>query len=530
MTTPGPTTSPQATRSNGTTPALNLNLPAGGLSLLLLALAACWLLFFNELRGEWEINAQYSYGYVVPLLGAILVWRRWPERPPVPPRRGAGLVAFVSAGLLLFLLPLRLVLEANPEWRLAYWLHGFQALGLTFCFLYWLGGWRWVRFFAPPIAFMLIAVPWPMGLEQSAIQGLMRFVAGMTVAVADWLGIPAVQHGNLVEVGVGVVGIDEACSGVRSLQSALMLSLFLGEMHRFSIWRRLSLLGGSLLFVVAANLTRTTFLVWAAASRGMRQMEAWHDTAGLLVMVIVLPSLLLLAHLMRPKKERGVPAASGPFVAPRMPRWVGLSVIAWIGVTEAATEAWYRTHEAHLIPNERWVVAWPAGEARFKKSEVPETSLTILRCSSSQAASWEDDEGNEWSGFFLRWDAGKNSEQLAKGHRPDICFPAAGAELVGDLGQLALNANGVSLIFKHQTFESGDRLLHVFYCLSSDYRAPDEKPLLEDGSQASRLRAVLAGKRHLGQQVAEFVLVGPETSDEAVALFTKQLPTWIRRG
>jgi exosortase len=496
-----------------------------GRGLVLMALGACWLLFFDELRGEWEINAQYSYGYVVPLLGAVLVWRRWPERPSASPNRSLGLMGFCFVVLLLFLLPLRLVVEANPEWRMVYWLHGFQVLGLTFCFLYWLGGWRWVRFFAPAIAFMLIAVPWPMGLEQAAIQGLMRFVAGMTVALADWLGIPAVQHGNLVEVGAGMVGIDEACSGVRSLQSALMLSLFLGEMYRFSALRRVGLLVGSLLLVIVANLTRTTFLVWAAASHGMRQMQTWHNTAGNLIMAIVLPSLMLFAYLIKPRgEELAVSGAARPFVFPTIPRWVGLGVIAWIGVAQGATEIWYRTHEGSLIENKRWTVAWPVGEPQFKKTELPETSLAILRCSSSQAASWQDSDANEWSAFFLRWDAGKNSAQLAKGHRPDICFPAAGARLVDNLGLVTLDANGVNMTFRHQTFASGDRLLHVFYCLWSDYRAPNEKPMLEDGSETSRLEAVLAGKRHLGQQVIELVVEGPDSGEEAVSLLKKELP------
>ncbi|HTA31578.1 MAG TPA: exosortase/archaeosortase family protein, partial [Candidatus Cybelea sp.] len=205
-----------------------------GQALALLALASCWLLFFDEIRGEWHLNAQYSYGFVVPLLTALLVCHRWPERPRALPGPSKGLVCFAAAVLLFLQLPLRLVIQANPEWRLIYWLHGFQALGLSCCLLYWLGGWRWVRFFAPPLAFVLIAVPWPVELEQIVTQGLMRFVAGLTVDIADWLNIPAIQDGNLVTIGAGVVGIDEACSGVRSLQSALMLSLFLGEMNRFS--------------------------------------------------------------------------------------------------------------------------------------------------------------------------------------------------------------------------------------------------------------------------------------------------------
>jgi exosortase len=212
--------------------------------LALFALGACWLLFFDELRDEWQLNPQYGFGYLVPLLTAVLVWRRWPERPPVPasqPPATGPLAVAVAAALLLLLLPLRVTLEANPEWRLLYWLHGFQMVALTLVLLHWVGGWNWVRFFLPPILFVLIAVPWPMQLEQFCIQGLMRLVAGLTVSIADLLGIPAVQHGNLVEVDAGMVGIDEACSGVRSLQSALMLSLFLGEMYRFTLARRAAL-------------------------------------------------------------------------------------------------------------------------------------------------------------------------------------------------------------------------------------------------------------------------------------------------
>jgi exosortase len=502
----------------------------GGLGLLVIAVGACWCLFFNELRGEWEVNAQYNYGYVVPLLGLALLWRRWPDRPAPGPSSDARVVGLIGGGLLLLVFPFLLILEANPEWRLLYWLNCFQVLGLSFCLLYRVGGWGWVRYFAPPLLFMLVAVPWPMELETQVIQGLMRFVAGLTVELAGWLGVPAVQHGNLIEVGAGIVGIDEACSGVRSLQSALMLSLFLGEMHRFTWLRRAILLAASLIFVLLANLTRTTFLVWAAATHGLPQMEAWHDAAGLLVMIIVLPSLLGLAYLIKPKSPKD---ASGPAtlvtVFPTLPRWPGVAALVWIGTALLTTEAWYRIHEVNLVPNVRWNVAWPTQSPQFKKTALPKNSLTILRCSNSEAASWQDEDGNDWSAFLLRWNPGKNSAQLAKGHRPDICFPAAGARLVEDFGQTNLQAGGVLLPFRHETFESGPQLLHVFYCLWSDRRAPNQSALSEDGSRSSRLQAVLAGQRHLGQQVLEIVLQGPDTSGEALSILKRQLPVLVRK-
>lgn len=501
----------------------------GGLALL--ALAACWLLLFDGLRSEWKINPQYGYGWLVPFLALSLFWRSWPDRPPANPALNKMFLAGVAFLLVALLLPLRVMLEANPEWRLLYWVNGFQAVGLTACFLFYLGGLPWLRFFLPPLLFTLIAIPWPVQLEQAIIQGLMRFVAGLTVETAGWLGIPAVQHGNLVEIGAGMVGIDEACSGVRSLQSGLMVSLFLGELYRFSPLRRVALVAASIALVLVANMGRTTFLVWAVAEYGFKQMEAWHDSAGWLVAAFILPSLLLLGWLMKPQEEEPVlRTPSTAITLPAVPRWIGIAVLLWVVVAEISTEVWYRTHETQLIAKVPWLVTWPTQSREFKQSPLPENALTILRCDDSESATWRDEEGNAWSAFFLRWDPGKNSAQLAKGHRPEICLTSAGARLVEDLGVVQMSAGRIDLEFRHQTFEAGSRVLHVFHCLWADRVSPAEKTLLDDGSQASRLQSVLAGKRHLGQQVLEVVIQGPETAEEAVAMLKAELAELVRQS
>ena len=42
----------------------------------------------------------------------------------------------------------------------------------------------------------------------------------------------------MIEVSTGLVGIDESCSGIRSLQATLMIALFFGEFYRMSGTRR----------------------------------------------------------------------------------------------------------------------------------------------------------------------------------------------------------------------------------------------------------------------------------------------------
>jgi len=500
-----------------------------GWGLLCIGLTISWLLLFVALQGEWRINPQYNYGYAVPLLSAMLFWRRWPERPAPAAHNWHWVTLCLGAILLLGFLPLRLILEANPEWRLMFWLNALQVLGLSGCILYRIGGWAWVVYFAPPLLFSLVAVPWPMSVETKTIQTLMRCVASLTVELAGWFGIPADQHGNVIEVSAGMIGIDEACSGVRSLQSGLMLSLFLGEMHRLPWVRRLSLVVASLAFVLMANLARTSFLVWAAGTRGMTQMEAWHDTAGIFVMLLVLPGLFLLAHLLNSKSERQFADRCCPAaLIPAFPRWIGVLMLVWLGATGLAVEAWYRLHEIKLVPAARWNIAWPTQNLSFKKTSIPERSLTILRCSNSEAGCWKDNQGNEWSAFLLRWGPDKNSAQLAKGHRPDICFPASGAQMVNDFGETVFFVAGLQLVFRHQAFKSGEKIFQVFHCLWPDRVSGAEKTLREDGSKVSRLEAVAAGKRNLGQKVLEIIVSGPDSGTEAATAVKKTLPELLR--
>jgi len=92
-----------------------------------------------------------------------------------------------------------------------------------------------------------------------------------------------------------------------------------------------------------------------------------------------------------------------------------------------------------------------------------------------------------------------------------------------------LSAGDVVLPFRHQSFQSGAKLLHVFYCLWSDRRAPDQPASSKSGPWNKRWQAVFAGERNLGQQVLEIVLQGPESSDEAVATLERELPNLVRR-
>ncbi len=220
--------------------------------------------------------------------------------------------------------PTRLIEEANPGWRLVSWALALEVTGLTLLFIrlalgasplrhnrgetdatlaHRMGEGLGVRAsgevssrlsafqrfgvsdFLFPVCFFLVAVPWPSLVEQPLIQGLTRLDTSITTELLGWFGIAAMPHGNVIELATGVVGIDEACSGIRSFQATLMISLFLGELYQLSVLGRSALCFAGFALSFLFNLVRMSLVVWVAARKGQAAFASWHDPAGVTILV-----------------------------------------------------------------------------------------------------------------------------------------------------------------------------------------------------------------------------------------------------
>src|SRR5213076_2725516 len=247
----------------------------------LLVLTALWFLLCKQLSGEWSVNEQYKFGWFVPFFGLYLFWLRWQDRPePSPPRKTLLAWIFIGIPALVLLLPVRLFEIGTPEWRPLGWLHTASVATLTLLYIWSVGGKPWLRHFAFPVAFIFVAVPWVTPIEVPIIQGLMRVVAAVAAETVTLFGIPTQLEGNLIRVSSGLVGINEACSGVRSLQTSLMIGLLFGELKRLSISRRIVLIAGAVAIALIANFLRATSLVWIAATKSISEINRWHSLAG----------------------------------------------------------------------------------------------------------------------------------------------------------------------------------------------------------------------------------------------------------
>jgi exosortase len=535
-------------------------------ALSVLFLGALWFGLCRELSGEWSVNEQYNFGWFVPFFALYLFWLRWQDRPPtqisnrLQRTRSDGQafqshIAYSAAlgmaiAALVLLLPLRLLEIANPEWRLLAWIHASAVVTLTLLLLWWAGGKAWLHHFAFPVAFIFIAVPWPTGLETQVIQGLMRVVARVAAETAMLLGTPAQVEGNLIRVSNGLVGVNEACSGIRSLQTSLMIGLLLGEVKRLTVLRRLALVVCAVVIALLANFLRAVFLVRIAATENLSEVSRWHDIAGYSIIAFVFVATLALAYFLGRKKPPVVagvpPAESGPRQPTRLPLQFPISYLAaalsWLLLVEIGTAAWYRLHERNLISGIHWNVQWPEQAPNFRKLKIDNEVRAVLRFDEGDAAAWTisspvnatEPNNIPCSVYVFRWNPGKNSALLANLHRPDVCLPASGWKQVADHGVRSYPmSDSVELPFRHFEFQrafdgSAPQTAHAFYCLSEDRASAGSASLAKTDSpgmfgnrsewtRTERLRAVWGGRRHLGQQVIEAIFISNEPLSAADA-------------
>src|SRR5437868_14208427 len=276
---------------------------------LAFALGALWFVCCRHLSEEWRFNEQYSYGWFVPFFVAYLVWLRRQDRPPPEVRSSKleirGWIAiFLIIASAVILLPLRVFEVASSDYRPLSWLHAFAVVTITLSIIYLIGGSSWLRHFAIPVLFFLTAVPWVTAIEAPVIEGLMRGVAAIAAETLALCGVPAEAEGNLLRLPSGLVGVKEACSGVRSLQTSIMIGLLFGELKRLSLWQRIFLVVAGVGIALFANFLRVLFLVsMASRAHDVSVVNKWHDLAGYAILVLVFIGTMAIAWRLGRRRE-----------------------------------------------------------------------------------------------------------------------------------------------------------------------------------------------------------------------------------
>lgn len=513
---------------------LKFNTPFSCRLLALLVAVVSWFAVIRMVWNDWRIDPQYSYGLLVPLLMIGLMMKRWEDRPaPRVPEQWLKILA--SAGIVMAALLLAAVIpvsEANPDWRPLGGVAAMTAIVISLGLITLEGGLPWLRHFAFPMVFFLIAVPWPRNFEQSMMSLLMSWNAATTVEILHWCGYEALRQGNLILTSSGILGIEEACSGIRSLQSGLMVALFFGEIFRLTIPKRFMLLVVALLAALAGNILRSSFLGILASRQGMAAVPEWHDSAGLFILLMTFLLVIACAFHWRSSRShnaRHEPKAekhtSGGVVPGRSsPRDLALWMVTLLILTGSLvlTEIWFGMHDLPRGDYWDWKITPRNGVAGVSRVPVAEGTLRMLFHPKGFSEKWMNERGEMGQVFFFQWPAGRTAVQSVQMHSPEVCLASMGMHMERPLADFETGSTSGPRLHAWLFTQDGQPVYVFHSIMEQGTDALDQHPVT-DQSPMARIAGVRLGKRNRGQRMLEIALWNLHDEAEARAALTRYL-------
>jgi exosortase len=421
--------------------------------LLVLIAAYCWRLW-----PEWSRNPDLSHGFATPLICVMLIAE---SRRHGTPRRlpGGGawsILPTLTIGLSVVLFALAGLVAASLGWDnvlVEFLLSATLATALLSGLLC-LSHPRiaalplnWISLTAAGI--WILSAPLPSGTYARITLELQSGVTNGVVAVLQLIGIPARQHGNIIELTRTTVGVEEACSGIRSLLSCTYASFFFAAWQVRSLFGRALLISLAPLLALGMNLLRSLTLT-LMANAGMDISGFWHDATGFSILGLTAIILAVLATKLSPRTANTSAAevatglrACGSEETGRhgglplqvtTPNWgtrmfgLGIGTLAVL----AAIFAFYgrpvpppttpALDPASLLPDTAagWQVTTAKDIGKF--SGILRTTQLVERTYAKMIAG----QPMFFSVYLAHWAPGQAPVSLVASHTPDACWPGAG--------------------------------------------------------------------------------------------------------
>jgi exosortase len=250
--------------------------------------AGCFFLTFHRtllgLFRAWSYGDDHSHGFLVVPVCLYLLWRK---------REALHEAAIRPAATGLLIAVLSLISYLVGVWGGIATLSSLAMLatlcGIVIFFL----GYRVARIMAFPLLFLLFMIPVPSQIYASLTVPLQLLVTRMSGYLLDLAGMPVHVEGNFVQLPGIHLQVVNACSGLRSMTSILMLSAFFGYLLLTTHWGKVCLFLSGVPISIFVNVIRIVSL--AAASHFFAlgtDKEPFHTLWGLGVFVLALGCLL----------------------------------------------------------------------------------------------------------------------------------------------------------------------------------------------------------------------------------------------
>lgn len=406
----------------------------------LILLAAALVALTLRLWPEWRSNPDLSHGLFMPVVFLLLLHEARTHGAPRFLRGGppawlgfgvllaAGLLALGAAGLY----------AASVDWS-----HALVNFMLTVSVALFLGAAlvayaservRWIGFNWSAIVAVwlwLLSAPIPPGTYTRLTLGLQLWVSEGVLRTLHILGIAAIRHGNIIHMANTTVGVEEACSGIRSLISCVFAGFFFSATLVRRPWARALIIGLSAPLALGMNFLRSLTLT-LLSNAGIDITGLWHDATGFAVLGVTAALLGGLALLL---ERGGKPAPTTPAPPAGAGRPPGVQFALGAGLTVAAALAVFfvantRPAMRRDAPVPDLLALMPASPAGWQvaTSDLYEFAGTLQTDHLAQRRYTKPtpDGPLDLTIYVAYWRPGQAPVSLVASHTPDACWPGAG--------------------------------------------------------------------------------------------------------
>jgi exosortase len=262
---------------------------AAAVAVVAIAIGAVYAGTLSSLVRHWASDDDFSHGFFVIPLALYFLWERRAALRAAPIKPSLVGLALVAASLAVFV---------AGRFGAELFLTRVSLIGVLAGTLLFLFGWRHFRIALFPVAFLLLMIPLPAIIFNQITFPLQGVAAAAGEAVIATAGVPVLREGNILHVPGRSLEVAEACSGIRSLMSLIMLAIVLGYFTERRTGARVLIALAAVPIAIIANAARVAgtglaaYWVSPAAAEGF-----FHTFSGWMVFVVALAGLLLVQRL-----------------------------------------------------------------------------------------------------------------------------------------------------------------------------------------------------------------------------------------
>lgn len=470
---------------------------------------------------EWMNNPDLSHGLFAPVLFLLLLnesRRRGPQRffadsNGLRVLRGAALV--IGVGFIC----LAGFYAAAVEWThpLVGMSLAVALSGLLMAALLWLSTshvravpLNWSSLVA--VGFWPLCAPLPPGTYSRIILQLQFWVTDIVLQSLHLLGVAASNSGNIIYLAHTSVGVEEACSGVRSLLSCLVAAVFFSATLVRRPWARVFIIALAPPLAFVMNIIRSLTLT-LLANAGVDIKGQWHDLTGFAVLGVTAMILGGLALWLEEPEAAATAVAPPPAPiesAPAPKPWGVISAYfiatAFVGFFVFNTHGPVRATGA--APDlQAMLPSAPAGwdlvrtQDLFQFTPILKTQNLVERTYVRSQGAKPGAESLQITVYLAYWAPGQATVSAVAAHTPEACWPGGGWLAIPALPPVSpLVSGGQTLAMpEYRTFAQSGFLQHVWY-----WHLYDGRSIIQNDPRSASALLKLAwnyGFRTAGEQV-----------------------------